>query len=69
LRVAPSPWPRRDLRREVRAGVERIRENIFDWVRLPVPHDMYFNAVELMEIGNCGWRVELTEFSENPIKR
>jgi hypothetical protein len=47
--------------REVRAGVERIWENVFDWEHLPVLHETYFNAVELIETGDWGWRVALTK--------
>jgi nitrite reductase/ring-hydroxylating ferredoxin subunit len=45
----------------VRAGIERIWENVFDWEHLPVLHDSYFDHVELVELGNWGWRAELTK--------
>jgi hypothetical protein len=47
--------------REVRAGIERIWENVLDWEHLPALHDIYFNHVALIEIGSWGWRVELTK--------
>ena len=56
-------------RREVRAGIERIWENVFDWEHLPVLHDMYFDKVELLEIGTEGWRVALTKQPGTPDRR
>src|SRR4029077_2053165 len=47
--------------REVRAGIERIWENVLDWEHLPALHDIYFNHIALIEIGSWGWRVELTK--------
>src|SRR5437016_12461227 len=47
--------------REVRAGIERIWENVLDWEHLPALHDIYFNHVAPIEIGSWGWRVELTK--------
>jgi nitrite reductase/ring-hydroxylating ferredoxin subunit len=47
--------------REVWAGIERIWENVLDWEHLPALHEIYFNHVALIEIGNWGWRVELTK--------
>ncbi len=47
--------------RAVRAGIERIWENVLDWEHLPALHDTYFNHVVLIEIGSWGWRVELTK--------
>ncbi len=47
--------------REVRAGIERIWENVLDWEHLPALHDVYFNHIVLIEIGSWGWRVELTK--------
>jgi nitrite reductase/ring-hydroxylating ferredoxin subunit len=56
-------------RREVRAGIERIWENVFDWEHLPVLHEIYFNAVELIEIGSWGWQVALTKKPGTPDRR
>ena len=49
LRVAPSLELAVTWRREVRAGIERIWENVFDWEHLPVLHEMYFNAAALID--------------------
>ena len=69
LRVTPSLELALTWRREVRAGIERIWENVFDWEHLPVLHEMYINAVELIEIGNWGWRVGLTKNPGTPDRR
>jgi hypothetical protein len=47
--------------REVRAGIDRIWENVLDWEHLPALHEIYFNHVALIEIDSSGWRVELTK--------
>jgi nitrite reductase/ring-hydroxylating ferredoxin subunit len=47
--------------REVRAGIERIWENVLDWEHLPALHEIYFNHVAPIEAGSWGWRVELTK--------
>ena len=69
LQVPPSLELAVTYTREVGAGVERIWENVFDWEHLPVLHEMYFNAVELIEIGNWGWRVALTKKPGTPDRR
>jgi nitrite reductase/ring-hydroxylating ferredoxin subunit len=69
LQVAPSLELAVTYHREVRAGIERIWENVFDWEHLPVLHDSYFNHVELIEIGSWGWRVELTKKPGTPDRR
>jgi nitrite reductase/ring-hydroxylating ferredoxin subunit len=56
-------------KRDVRAGIERIWENVLDWEHLPVLHGIYFNHVELLEIGGWGWRVELTKRPGTPDRR
>jgi nitrite reductase/ring-hydroxylating ferredoxin subunit len=61
LQAAPSLELALTYNREVRAGIERIWENVFDWEHLPVLHGSYFSHVELLEIGSWGWRVELTK--------
>jgi len=53
----------------VGAGVERIWENVLDWEHLPVLHEMYFNEVDLIEIGSWGWRVGLTKNPGTPDRR
>jgi nitrite reductase/ring-hydroxylating ferredoxin subunit len=47
--------------REIRAGTERIWENVLDWEHLPALHEIYFDHVALIEIGSWGWRVKLTK--------
>jgi nitrite reductase/ring-hydroxylating ferredoxin subunit len=47
--------------RDIRAGIERIWENVLDWEHLPALHETYFDHVALIEIGSWGWRVELTK--------
>jgi len=69
LGVAPSLQLAVTYRREVRVGIERIWENVFDWEHLPVLHEIYFNAVELIEIGCWGWRVGLTKTPGTPDRR
>jgi len=69
LRVAPSLELAVTYRREVDAGIERIWENVFDWEHLPVLHEMYFNAVELLDIGSWGWQVALTKSPGTPDRR
>jgi nitrite reductase/ring-hydroxylating ferredoxin subunit len=66
LRVAPCLELAVTWGREIRVGIERIWENVFDWEHLPVLHEMYFNAVELIEVGNWGWRVALTKNPGTP---
>lgn len=59
--VSPSLELAATCNREIRAGIERIWENVFDWEHLPVLHEIYFDAVELVAIGSWGWRVMLTK--------
>ena len=47
-------------RRVVNASLTRIWENVFDWEHLPVLHDTYFNAVDLLDRHPDGWRVRLS---------
>lgn len=69
LQVAPSLELAATFTREVGVGVERIWENVFDWEHLPVLHESYFDAVELLEIGDWGWRVALTKVPGSPDRR
>jgi nitrite reductase/ring-hydroxylating ferredoxin subunit len=69
LQVAPSLGHAVTCNRVVRAGIERIWENVFDWEHLPVLHEIYFNTVELLEIGDWGWRVALTKKPGTPDRR
>ena len=66
LRVAPCLKLAVTWGREVRTGIERIWENVVEWEHLPALHEMYFNSVELIEVGNWGWRVTLTKKSRHP---
>jgi nitrite reductase/ring-hydroxylating ferredoxin subunit len=66
LQIAPSLEFSVTYRREIGAGIARIWENVFDWEHLPVLHGSYFNHVELREIGEWGWRVELTKNPGTP---
>jgi hypothetical protein len=47
--------------RAVRAGIERIWENVLDWEHLSALHEIYFDHVALIEVGSWGWRVVLTK--------
>lgn len=46
-------------RREVKASLARIWENVFDWEHLPSLHARDFAACTLIERGDWGWRVRL----------
>lgn len=61
LQVDPSLELALTYNREIRAGIERIWENVFDWEHLPVLHAGQFNHVELVDIGSWGWQVVLTK--------
>ena len=60
LGVDPALQLATRYRRDVRASVERIWENVFDWEHLPVLHEMLFNRAELLTIDAVGWTVKLT---------
>jgi nitrite reductase/ring-hydroxylating ferredoxin subunit len=61
LKVDPALALALVYHREIRAGIERVWENVFDWEHLPVLHESYFDAVELLDSGSWGWRVALTK--------
>jgi hypothetical protein len=69
LQVAPALELAVTCQRAVRAGIDRIWENVFDWEHLPVLHSLHFNHVELIQIGSWGWRVELTKTLGTPDRR
>ena len=69
LRVAPALALTVTYNREIRAGIKRIWENVFDWEHLPILHETHFNAVELLDIGSWGWRVALTKQPGTPDRR
>jgi hypothetical protein len=56
-------------RREVRAGIDRVWENVLDWEHLPALHDIYFSHLALVDSGSWGWRVELTRTPGTPDRR
>jgi nitrite reductase/ring-hydroxylating ferredoxin subunit len=46
-------------RREVRADVARVWENVLDWEHLPWLHRTSFSRVELVDSGAWGWRARV----------
>lgn len=46
-------------RRSVRAPIERVWENVFDWEHLPWLHRDSFCGLEHLESGPWGWRVRV----------
>ena len=46
-------------RREVKASLARIWENVFDWEHLPSLHANDFAACTLIDRGRWGWRIRL----------
>src|SRR5262249_54973961 len=57
-------WPR-----EIRAGIERIWENVLDWEHRPELQELYFNAADLFGLAVWGWRVALTKNPGTPDRR
>lgn len=61
----PLPAPSADLvtaavyERDVRASLERVWENVFDWEHLPWLHARSFEAIEKLDAGDWGWRARL----------
>jgi nitrite reductase/ring-hydroxylating ferredoxin subunit len=49
-----------EYRRQVRASLARVWENVFDWEHLPALHARDFESVALHESGEWGWRGEIT---------
>lgn len=47
-------------RRQVRASLARIWENVYDWEHLAHLHDGSFRECALVDSGPWGWRVDLT---------
>ena len=45
--------------REVAGAIGRVWENVFDWEHLPALHADDFRAVELLDRGRWGWRIQL----------
>ena len=46
-------------RREVRASLDRIWENVLDWEHLPWLHRESFSRIECLEEGPSGWRAKV----------
>ena len=46
-------------RREVRASLERIWENVLDWEHLPWLHGESFSRIECLQAGPSGWRAKV----------
>ncbi len=46
-------------RREVRASLDRIWENVLDWEHLPWLHRESFTRIECLEAGPSGWRARV----------
>ncbi len=46
-------------RREVRASLDRIWENVLDWEHLPWLHRESFSRIECLQAGRDGWRAKV----------
>ncbi|TFG95091.1 MAG: Rieske (2Fe-2S) protein [Myxococcales bacterium] len=46
-------------RREVRADLPRVWENVYDWEHLPWLHHAAFSQIELVDQGSWGWRARV----------
>jgi nitrite reductase/ring-hydroxylating ferredoxin subunit len=46
-------------RREVRAELSRVWENVYDWEHLPWLHRAAFSRIELVDRGPWGWRARI----------
>jgi nitrite reductase/ring-hydroxylating ferredoxin subunit len=55
------PQPTRVARysRRIRAGIERVWENVRDWEHLPWLHRTSFRSIALDETGDFGWRARI----------
>ena len=60
MRVDPAATTRVGVyRREVRADLSRVWENVFDWEHLPWLHRAAFSHIELVLRGSWGWRARV----------
>jgi nitrite reductase/ring-hydroxylating ferredoxin subunit len=60
VRVGPVPTSRVGIyRREVRAELARVWENVYDWEHLPWLHRAAFSRIELVDRGSWGWRARV----------
>ena len=55
--------------REVKAGIARVWENVFDWEHFPALHAEYFCDASLLEEHARGWRVAVTRQPGGPDRR
>ncbi len=62
LARTPSLEVAASYRRTIRASLERVWENVFDWEHLPYLHDSAFAEIELVDSGSWGWHA-LVRFS------
>ena len=46
-----------EYRRDIRASLERVWENVLDWEHLPHLHATSFGYCELDEAGDWGWEI------------
>jgi nitrite reductase/ring-hydroxylating ferredoxin subunit len=46
-------------RREVRASLDRVWENVLDWEHLPWLHRQSFRSIECLDAGSEGWRARV----------
>jgi nitrite reductase/ring-hydroxylating ferredoxin subunit len=44
--------------RDLRAGLDRLIENVLDWEHLPHVHEGSFSSIQVLEHGPQGWRAE-----------
>ena len=51
-------------RRRVRANLERVWENVFDWEHLPSLHSKAFAECALVETHSRGWTVRLASYTD-----
>jgi nitrite reductase/ring-hydroxylating ferredoxin subunit len=55
----PQPTRVASYRRRIRAGIERVWENVRDWEHLPWLHRTSFRSIALDEQGEFGWRARI----------
>lgn len=65
-RAAPDLHLAGTYRREVRASLARIWENVFDWEHLDHLHRDSFSGCILLDQGDWGWRLRLSLAGDDP---
>lgn len=60
LGIDPALHLAATYRREVRAGIARVWENVFDWEHLPALHAAHFRDAALLAKHDRGWRIAVT---------